>query len=377
MNILRARNVHEALLVACQALHDQGVDTDSRNGKVRLAVGPVAMVYEKPCERVVLWPERDANPFFHFYESLWMLGGRNDVESVQRFAGNMANYSDDGKTFHGAYGKRWRGMMPADHHPNGGRSCALDQVTKIIEELKANPLTRRCVLQMWDGLSDLGNPSKDVPCNDTATFQVNPQTSALDLVVFCRSNDIVWGCYGANAVQFSVLLEYVARLSGFKVGTYTQVSVNWHGYDTTFWPLHQKFTWSAQALNQEATTLEPLARVANPYVEAVTTYPLIAPGTTQQEWDRDLYRLLNGFGRAPVEDVWSDPFFREVAVPILRAHDIYKESRDVARFERAINALRFCRAIDWRTACHEWLDRRWNKALKEQDDGISYPEALR
>ena len=51
-----------------------------------------------PCERVLLYPERNANPFFHLYESLWMLAGRNDVAGPARYAKNMNNYSDNGVT---------------------------------------------------------------------------------------------------------------------------------------------------------------------------------------------------------------------------------------------------------------------------------------
>jgi len=50
------------------------------------------------------------------------------------------------------------------------------------------------------------------------------------MVVFNRSNDMVWGCYGANAVHFSFLHEFIGRSTGLPLGTYTQVSVNLHAY---------------------------------------------------------------------------------------------------------------------------------------------------
>ena len=85
---------------------------------------------------------------------------------------------------------------------------------------------------MWDAWEDLDRKGKDVPCNMIATVQRDSE-GALDLTVFCRSNDIIWGCYGANAVHFSFLLEYLARRIGCPVGTYHQVSVNWHAYVDT------------------------------------------------------------------------------------------------------------------------------------------------
>src|SRR3989304_1089903 len=114
MQVLRVRNVHEALPLGIAMLEEFGSRGESRNGSVLVMDEPVTTVYERPRERVIFWNERDANPFFHFYEGLWMLGGRNDVKSLTRFVKRMESYSDDGKTFHGAYGYRWRNHFHFD-----------------------------------------------------------------------------------------------------------------------------------------------------------------------------------------------------------------------------------------------------------------------
>src|SRR4051812_26055273 len=82
---------------------------ESRNGPVLMIEEPVIITYEKPNERVLFDANRDANPFFHLFESIWMLSGSNELAPVQYFANNISNYSDDGKTLNGAYGYRWRG----------------------------------------------------------------------------------------------------------------------------------------------------------------------------------------------------------------------------------------------------------------------------
>src|SRR5690242_2945482 len=134
MNVIRGRNVHRILPVAVDILHEAGIKRDSRNGSTYVVDGPVTTMYERPEERVVFWAERDANPFLHFYESLWMLGGRNDVRSLTRFTKNMAQFSDDGETFYGAYGHRWRVCMPASitAHPHSPS----DQLAAIAEMLQ-------------------------------------------------------------------------------------------------------------------------------------------------------------------------------------------------------------------------------------------------
>ena len=135
MQIISARNVSEALILGLQAVNEEGLLRDSRNGPVKVFEYPVTTVYEKPDERVVFYPDRDANPYFHFMEGLWMIAGRNDVEWISRFNASIANYSDDGVTFHGAYGYRWR------------KHFGFDQIDIITEQLRANPDDRRIVLQ--------------------------------------------------------------------------------------------------------------------------------------------------------------------------------------------------------------------------------------
>ena len=108
MHVIRARNVNYALPMGLAYLELDGERSESRAGEVVVAPEPVTTVYELPVQRVLFYPERDCNPFFHLMESLWMLQGRRDVKFVKRFAGNMAKYSDDGANLEGAYGHRWR-----------------------------------------------------------------------------------------------------------------------------------------------------------------------------------------------------------------------------------------------------------------------------
>src|SRR5262249_6139538 len=145
----------------------------------------------------------------------------------------MADFSDDGMTLHGAYGHRW--LHTPDLSPEQ-LPASLNQLRVIAKTLRENPDDRRCVVEMWNTRNDLGRNGKDLPCNLVLTFQRN-FNGALDLTVFCRSNDIIWGAYGANAVHFSMLLEYMALWIGCPIGVYRQVSVNWHGYFNTLQPL--------------------------------------------------------------------------------------------------------------------------------------------
>lgn len=332
MKVIHARNVHEALPLAVDLLLTEGTRRDSRNGPVYVMDCPVTTEYAMPEERVLFWPERDANPFFHLMEALWMLGGRRDVKFVAQFAGNMASYSDDGKDFHAAYGHRWR------------KAFRFDQLKAIASNLRANKEDRRQILGVWSPELDMSmeqGKMKDLPCNTTAHFQINDKGS-LDMTVFCRSNDIVWGCYGANAVHWSMLQEYMAFRCDVSMGRYWQVSSNWHGYVKTLEPLRG------------------LPYLPSPYYLGNTgVFPLLQPGERADVFDQDVDMFLDE-GANVIG--YRSMFIRKVAVPVLQAWRAYKDQKHAV----ALEILDRCLADDWRMACQEWVVRRRERQLAKQ-----------
>jgi hypothetical protein len=329
MKVIKVRNVHEALPNGLQQLMEEGVERDSRNGPVLVFDTPVTSVYTRPCERVLFWPARDANPFFHFFESLWMLKGANDVEFIAQFVKRMATFSDDDETFHGAYGYRWR------------KRFDIDQLRIVIDRLRDNPDDRRCVVQIWDSRIDLGKEGKDFPCNTQIFFSRN-KAGALDMTVTNRSNDLIWGCYGANAVHFSFLQEYIAACIGCPVGTYSQMSNNLHGYKETLLKVESLMDEAVYAMS-----------IKNPYVtKDVSPYPLVSVET--KLWDTDLATFFKRKERGE----YADPFFTEVTVPLWNAHKAYKDKTLQGRMTVARTYVEQCQATDWKKACSEWLDRR-------------------
>lgn len=342
--VLSVRNVHEALPLALAILNRQGVQRQSRNGPVLAAPFPVVTTYERPCERVIFWSARDANPFLHLCESLWILAGRGDVAPLLRYAKNFANYSDDGVKFHAPYGYRWRRQFG-------------DQLAKIAKRLAADPDDRRCVLQTWSASLDLDMESKDIPCNVMLTFQRGAD-GELNVVVFQRSADIIWGTYGANAVQMSMLQEYVAAWIGCPVGTLTQVSVNWHAYVDVFEKM------AALADEVEPVIYSVPRQVENPYVSEtanpprVRMLPLIGPiGALDVEIDRVLTQADTGF-QYDAATARLSPFMA-VAYGVLRAHEAWRTLAAPERFDRALAILSELSAdVDWVVAAREWIGRR-------------------
>jgi hypothetical protein len=324
---LVVRNVIEALHRGTTLLLSEGVVIPSRGGQTLEARGPVYTIYYRPMERVLFAPARDANPFLHFFEALWMLQGRDDLRFMKYLSKNFEKYSDDGLIMQGSYGRRWRFWF------------GLDQIQMVIDLLRQDPDTRRAVISMWDPEHDLENiDSTDIPCNTQIYFKI--RGGNLHMTVCNRSNDMLWGAYGANVVHMSMLQEYIAFHVGVPVGTYVQQSDSFHVYlDGPGGEVWARIK-AAHALRQ---------LWQNPYEqEDVSPFWMFA-NTTAIAWDRDLARFFELFDRGhPI--TYSDfttPFFSQVVTPMWIA---YKD--------RDIHAASLILAYDWRKAAMEWLERR-------------------
>lgn len=343
------RNVDDAFHGLVEGIVSGKIHTvkrNSRNGPVLRIPGPVIITYTHPRERVLYNRVRDCNPFFHVFESLWMLAGRNDVASLDYYNSNMKNYSDNGETFHGAYGYRWRKWM------------GFDQLDAIINTLFHNKTDRRSVLQMWDSnaLNDETTDSKaksdaymavhngkDVPCNLMAVFEVEKLkgTEALNMTVFNRSNDLVWGMLGANAVHFSFLQEYMARCIGVDVGRYHQVTNNLHAYADK---------WLGEEYLKDDTTA--------PDLSASVHTNLVVDKT---RFDEECGRFVDN-----QETFCTEPFLLTVAQPMMTAFRHHKE-RD---YNRALEAVEQVQAPDWKLVCKNWLIKRRDNWQRNKNDKV-------
>lgn len=323
MQHIYARGVSEALYLGKQALESSGVEVQTRNGPALEFPTPVMTTYTHSRERVLFYPERDANPFFHLMESFWMLAGRNDVEWISQFNGRINTYSDDGEHFHGAYGFRWREWF------------GKDQLDVARFRLATYPNDRRVVVGMWDPWEDLvqTNDGKDYPCNTQIMFW--ERNEDLNMTVCNRSNDMIWGAYGANAVHMSVLLEYMAGMLGYGVGTYYQFSNNLHAYVDVL-----------KRLDGMTADYEPYLTIADDGL-SYTPPALISCADTFDE------ELLAWFKDESLEN-FENEYLGTTAVPMRKAWKLWKQ-KDIKAAHEVASTIED-RA--WRKACAEWLERR-------------------
>ena len=347
MITFRGDNVEEVFQIAVMSLREpyNMVKIPSRNGDVLMFRDPVCSTYNFPRERVMFLPERNCNPFFHFIEGLWMLAGRRDVEPLARFVKRMKEFSDDGNFLYGSYGYRWRNQF------------GYDQLYDVIQKLKDNKWDRRIVLSMWDPIHDLKYKGKDVPCNTQIYFKAYPTKELgeennqikLDMTVCCRSNDLIWGAYGANAVHFSMLHEYIATMSGLSVGCYHQISNNAHVYLDVWNELDKKLSKG----------IVPHGYETDP---DMTWLDLVQD---KQNFDKDLNYFFNLFcsskNNEELGGMWITPdhfsnmnTFAYTAIPLVEAWNYYKQKD----YKNAILQASTIKAPDWKRACVEWLQRK-------------------
>lgn len=328
-------NVNEALPLGLDALRTNGVPSVSRGIKTIRYPGPVSTVYRRPRERVLFDQVRDANPFFHLMESLWIIAGSNTAALPSYFLNNITRFSDNGTTFHGAYGYRL------------AKAFGFDQLQDVITLLQEKPDTRQAVLSIWNPELDLGVATKDTPCNDLLMLDI--VDDALNLTVCNRSNDVIWGAYGANAVQFSVLQEWLALSIGVGVGYYVQQSNNYHVYpDNPFWRAFLDGDHAA-------------GHVSNPYMnQTVVPYALASDPADAMlfRWDCAMLNKRAVEGAKLSEGEYRTQYFDRVVVPMIQSYDAYKRKD----YDRAIEISHAVQAEDWRLACTQWIERRDHRA---------------
>lgn len=333
-------SVSDVAAVGLMLLESKGIQELTRNGPALVMPGPVLIRSTDPRQRVLFSPVRNANPFFHLFEALWMLAGRNDIAWVAQFNKRMASYSDDGATQPAAYGFRWR-----EHFGN-------DQLDFIVDELRRDPSSRRAVLAMWDGMVDpanVANRTADAPCNTNCFFRI--RAGHLHMSVQCRSNDAIWGAHGANAVHFSILQEYLAARLGVGMGDMFQYAWNYHAYVDV---MNAMGGIRALCIDLDDTDL---------YADgSVRWSPLITEDETSGQFMSDVEDFINlanpkRAGQRPLRSFETE-FMQNVALPMLHIWDSFKLGHAPAPVNKPSE-------VDWLRAGQDWVARRWAAKLEK------------
>lgn len=135
---------------------------------------------------VLTVPSRKLSYRFMAAEAYWILSGDDRVETIAPFNKNIAQFSDNGETFFGAYGPKIRDQLPY-------------VVGKLIEDRSS----RQAGMTIW---RENPGKTKDVPCTVAAFFSI--RGNLLNAHMYMRSSDI-WLGLPYDAFNFSMLAHLV------------------------------------------------------------------------------------------------------------------------------------------------------------------------
>lgn len=182
--------------------------------------------FEDSRQRLIYNPERNVNIAFMLAECLWIATGHGDVEMISYYNSKIAAFSDDGVSFHGAYGPRLRCLNE--------RGVLSDQFKLVIDKLREDPDSRQAVCNIFYAGRDY-KKTKDVPCTLTFQFFIRERggTKRLNMIANMRSSDVMLGL-STDVFNFTTIQELIASELDIEPGDYYHVEGSLHMYKRDF-----------------------------------------------------------------------------------------------------------------------------------------------
>jgi thymidylate synthase len=153
------------------------------------------------------------------HELLWFLKGDTNVGYLRDNAVTIWDeWADEDGNLGPVYGKQWRSWATAD-----GRE--IDQLSRIVDQLKANPDSRRLVVSAWN-VGELDQMAL-LPCH--ALFQFYVADHRLSCQLYQRSADALLGV-PFNVASYALLTHMVAQQCDLSVGDLVWTGGDCHLY---------------------------------------------------------------------------------------------------------------------------------------------------
>jgi thymidylate synthase len=153
------------------------------------------------------------------HELLWFLKGETNVKYLRDNAVTIWDeWADDRGDLGPVYGKQWRSWAAAD-----GRE--IDQLTRVVDELKVNPNSRRLVVSAWN-VGELDKMAL-LPCH--ALFQFYVAEKRLSCQLYQRSADALLGV-PFNIASYALLTHMVAQQCDLELGDFIWTGGDCHLY---------------------------------------------------------------------------------------------------------------------------------------------------
>lgn len=155
------------------------------------------------------------------------------------------------------YGKLWRGWETSSVTAGAD---TIDQVARLVEEIKQTPDSRRLILTAWNAET---TPQAPLPsCHVLSQFYV--ADGKLSLQLYQRSGDFFLGV-PFNIASYSLLLHMMAAQTGYEVGDFVHTIGDTHIYNNHV----------DQITEQLSRPMHPLPKLwLNPDVKSIFDYTM-------------------------------------------------------------------------------------------------------
>ncbi|MGB2520714.1 thymidylate synthase [Shewanella algae] len=180
------------------------------------------------------------------HELLWFLKGDTNVAYLHENKVTIWDeWADEFGNLGPVYGAQWRSWPT----PDGGH---IDQITQVIEQIKAQPDSRRLIVSAWN-VSELDKMAL-APCH--AFFQFYVADGKLSCQLYQRSCDVFLGL-PFNIASYALLTMMVAQQCDLELGDFV-----WTGGDTHLYSNHMEQT--ALQLSREPKPLPQMKITRKP-----------------------------------------------------------------------------------------------------------------
>lgn len=184
------------------------------------------------------------------HELLWFIAGDTNIKYLQENGVKIWDaWADEDGDLGPVYGKQWRRWEGPD-------GTVIDQLKQVIENIKANPTSRRHIISAWNpaDVEDMALP----PCH--CLFQFFVADGKLSCQLYQRSADIFLGV-PFNIASYALLTHMVAQICDLEVGDFVHTFGDAHIYHNHFDQVREQLTREPMGLptlelNPDVTSIE-------------------------------------------------------------------------------------------------------------------------
>ncbi|OEK05260.1 thymidylate synthase [Roseivirga misakiensis] len=157
------------------------------------------------------------------HELLWFLKGDTNIKYLKDNGVRIWDeWADENGDLGPVYGYQWRNWPDG----NGG---TIDQITKLIDQIKKSPNSRRLIVSAWN-VADVDNMALP-PCH--TFFQFYVADGKLSCQLYQRSADVFLGV-PFNIASYALLVLMVAQVCDLEPGDFVHTFGDAHLYSNHF-----------------------------------------------------------------------------------------------------------------------------------------------